>query len=54
VWDCVAPGETMPRPAVLNPARLEALIARHGYTDFRQAREPATAGGRHKGQLRHC
>ena len=34
VWDFVTPGETTPRPAVLDPETLEAYIDRQGYGDF--------------------
>ncbi len=43
VWDFVTPGELSPRPAILNPASLEAAIDRQGYEPWELEPHAATA-----------
>jgi hypothetical protein len=46
VFDYVTPGRQTPRPAVLTPGTLEALIDAQGYSDFNVPRAPGSFAGR--------
>jgi len=46
VFDYVTPGRQTPRPAVLTPGTLEAMIDAHGYSEFHVPKPPGAPPGR--------
>jgi hypothetical protein len=46
VFDYVTPGRQTPRPAVLTPGTLEAILDSHGYCEFNVPKPPGAPPGR--------